>query len=927
MSGHDYDYGDDFVEVKRGSYSGAHYGEEDYPALRRLQRDRADSVSFTPQDSYGNATHSEAGDSADELAYFSTKHHQFESSFRSIRGRERAPLAPRLRDMRQSMYAHVSSAEVEQEQQGAAYDNDVELRKLPDEQQELAIIEDILSLLIGVSGRYISFRHPAQSTAWRLPLSIEEALIAPMWINPTLAQMANKILPLVLMHRRIEYFTTTYARRQAGVVNQALCAAIRLVLKDYYSMISTLENLERTSVDNNPYTLQQMWYHLYPQMQTFERLMHLVDEIQAKDLPQTKQTSPLEDDGFGTVADKNTMGSEAGDILPGDEDMAASEYSNSDNEESEPSEQFVVRGGYTLNILSELIKLRGGDLSTRRLYEFLLTKASVPFLQMLSYWLQTGELEDSKPANPGGEFMVASDNDGIGSRTFIDTESIEVSDSKLKRNVRRLGFVSVPELTPAFLRPYSTKIVRTGEYLNILRAYGVDLRTIDTPDIASLSLSPKPAKEAVAEPLLDDGEISGLLNPQMLMRQIDQAYLRANQALLGILFKDGQMMAYMGAVKRYLLFEKSDFLTHFLDLAKVEISRQPKDMSINRLQSFLDLALLNPASVSHDDPLKDIVRVSLESVDLIDTLKVINMSNSSLSEASMSQANQRPSRNNITNGTFFGTSIVSDNFLTGDLFIALQLQIPFPFTIVLDKVTLNKYKALSRLLLSLKQTEQNLVASWLINLKLEDPPVSSTASGQDARLEALRRNVFLRIHTMRHRILISVQQILYYCFWDVIEPQWERMSKLMQSAKTVDELCKVHMHHLDMIFQQCGLTAPKLPKIMVELLKRANKFTSTVNKLVSSKSALFRVYSSAKAQNTVSGRLLGEMNKDLSDTETQIKNLQSVVDRLDQLDKYWVEQLKILLKALNHYARKFEESYLTLAVRLDCNRSDDGSVN
>ncbi|KAJ2021779.1 gamma tubulin complex Spc97/GCP2 subunit Alp4, partial [Coemansia sp. S610] len=190
-------------------------------------------------------------------------------------------------------------------------------------------------------------------------------------------------------------------------------------------------------------------------------------------------------------------------------------------------------------------------------------------------------------------------------------------------------------------------------------------------------------------------------------------------------------------------------------------------------------------------------------------------------------------------------------------------------------------------------------------------------------LETMHRNVFLRIHTIRHRILISVQQILYYCFWDVIEPLWQKMIVLMKEAKTVDELTKIHMHHLDQMFQQCGLTAAKLPRTIVELLKRANKFTGTVHKLISSKSPLSRFTGSSLGQNTVSGRLLAEMNRDsAADIDSQLAYLKSALDKLDQLDKYWMDQLKIVLGALNHYARKFEESFLNLAVRLDCNRRD-----
>ncbi|KAJ2784198.1 gamma tubulin complex Spc97/GCP2 subunit Alp4 [Coemansia javaensis] len=976
MSGFEYDYGDDFVEVRRGAqptaaaaattagppppYIPEPDAERDFAGLRRSQRERADSVTFTPQGSHGGPSQSETGDSGDDQPYFSTRHHQFESSFRTARRRERAPLAPRIWDdmqhtehpEQQQHYHHQQQQHHQYQyqyhghQQDTTYDAEVEMRELPLAQQELAIVEDILSLLLGVSGRYLSFRLPPHAAKWRETLAIDDVLTAPMWISPTLAQMANKILPLVLMQKRAEHFTAVYARREAGLVNQALCAAVSTVRREYHAAVTSLENLVRTSTASAPYTLQQLWYHLYPHMQTFERLMHLIDEIQKKDLPPPRappsrgrraQLPPDDNDADRLPASGESDVSSGGD---GDDDD-----DDDDDEPEPPSEQFVVRGGHTLNILSDLIRLRGGDAASRQLYEFLLTKASAPFLRMLAHWLRTGELEDTRPETPGGEFMVASDNDGAAARTFVDTEAsdYDLEDGSPAARTRRIGFVSVPELTPAFLRPCAEKIVRTGEYLNILRANGVDLRTLRALDIElgpapTLAPGPAPVSAAAATAAGNNGDgeggLNSLLNPQLLMRQIDQAYLRANQALLDLLFRDGQMMAYMGAVKRYLLFEASDFLTHFLDLAKVEVMRQPKDMSAGRLQSFLDLALLNPASVSHDDPLKDIVRVTMESVDLVETMRMINTSSAgSANTSGLVPAGRRMTRD-ATGATFLGTSIVSDNFLTGDLFMALQLQIPFPFTVVLDREALDKYTALSRLLLALKQTEQALVTSWTLDLKHEDPPVNpaeQAAGAMDARVEALRRAVFLKIHTVRHRMVLAIQQILFYCFWDVIEPQWTRMVGLMKTARTVDDLCRVHTQHLDLMFQQCGLTAPKLPKITVELLLRASKFILYVNKISTAKASLLRVTgprSAAAAHKTVSGRLLAEMHRDetADDPEAQYAKLQAASRQIDKLDGYWNEQLKILLKALNHYARKFEESYLTLAVRLDCYRGGEAGM-
>ncbi|KAJ1816140.1 gamma tubulin complex Spc97/GCP2 subunit Alp4, partial [Coemansia sp. RSA 2598] len=926
------------------------------PAIRRLKRDRAESVSFSPQDTYGEPTHSEADDSLDEPAYFNSKYHQFESSFRNPRGRERAPLPTRVWDMHSALDV-VRPANDPLD----SYDDGIQMQPLPEDLQEVALMEDLLSLLMGFNGRYLSFNQSLHPKAWRLEIDARSGVIVPGWISPTLRSMVEKLIPLVLMHKRVKYFTTAYSQRQAGVVNQALCAAIVSLVKDFYSHITTLENLVRLSTKSDPYTLPKMWQHLYPKMQTFERLVHLVDDIQKVDLPRPKQPSSASklgdiEGGFATAADGiSPRDAEGAEIA--EDGMPESEHEETDDEEEYeyfPEERFVVRGGYTLNIISDMIRFRGGDLSSRQLYEYLLTKASVPFMQMLSHWLNTGELEDNR-SDMAGEFMVCKDGDGVTGRTFIDADGAEDFGGKsIMLNTDSLCYVSIAERTPAFLRPYADKIVRTGEYLNMLRAYGVDMRALElkpaqSADSDDMDRSSDVSMANARALQLSEGSPNGLLNPQMLMREIDQAYQRANKALLNILFKDGKIMAYMSAVKRYMLFEKSDFLTHFMDLAKDETGRQQKDMSASRLQSFLDLALLNPASVSHDDPLKDIVKVALDTVELVDALRMINAANNSdhagLSSSSSSSLHRMSrdaaltpamsTRSGSVGASFLGMSLVSDDFLSGNMFVGLQLQVPFPIDIVLDKVSMKKYKVLNRLLMALKQTEQNLVSSWLTSLQFEDQWVEVPAASHDqapdqksqssAKIEGLRRKVLINMNTMRHRILVCIQQMMHYYFWDVIEPQWEKMMDLMRRAKTVDELCSIHTQHLDTILRKCGLNATKLPKVIVKLLERSNKFNSLVSTVIS-KPALFRIANSASEKNTVAGRLLAEMNKDSMTPEAQQHTLSSFNENLIKYNIDWLHQLNTVVRALNHYARKYDESYLTLAVRLDCNQGDDGGI-
>ncbi|KAJ2379148.1 gamma tubulin complex Spc97/GCP2 subunit Alp4, partial [Coemansia sp. RSA 2603] len=428
MSSRDYDYGDDFVDVKRASYAGQLYGSEfdidrgySQPAIRRLKRDRADSVSFSPYDTYGELSHSENGDSTEETTpYVGNKHLQFESSFRNARVRERAPLPTRMWDMQST----IDPGRVAEDTSRSYYDSEIERTVLPPRLQELALIEDLLSLMMGFNGRYLSFKHDVQSKEWRRVMPVEDGITIPSWFNVTLKLMVAKILPLVLMNMRVKYFTEKYSERRAGLVNQALCAAIVQMVKDFYNELTVLENLVRVSTDSQPYTLQKMWLHMYQYMQNYERIAHLISEIQEKDLPAPEQpvseNYQSENDGFTTKTynDSNINAPVSEDGMPDPDDSESEDI----EQNMYPDERFVVRGGYTINIIFDMIKKRGGDPASRQLYEFLLNKAFVPFQSMLTHWLDTGEIESGR-LDTSGEFMVSMDGDGTNGYASGDEDN------------------------------------------------------------------------------------------------------------------------------------------------------------------------------------------------------------------------------------------------------------------------------------------------------------------------------------------------------------------------------------------------------------------------------------------------------------------------------------------------------------------------
>jgi gamma-tubulin complex component 2 len=80
-------------------------------------------------------------------------------------------------------------------------------------------------------------------------------------------------------------------------------------------------------------------------------------------------------------------------------------------------------------------------------------------------------------------------------------------------------------------------------------------------------------------------------------------------------------------LKHYFFLDRSDFFTHFLDLASHELKKSSKLISLTKLQSLLDLSLRQPGSVAASDPFKEDVKVQLNDVALTDWLmRIVNVS-------------------------------------------------------------------------------------------------------------------------------------------------------------------------------------------------------------------------------------------------------------------------------------------------------------
>jgi gamma-tubulin complex component 2 len=224
--------------------------------------------------------------------------------------------------------------------------------------------------------------------------------------------------------------------------------------------------------------------------------------------------------------------------------------------------------------------------------------------------------------------------------------------------------------------------------------------------------------------------------------------------------------------------------------------------------------------VAAEDPYKEDVKVEINDVGLTNWLmKIVTVTgldqdaaNSGSMSNYLTQANTAP--------------VTDDSNITGFQALVFDYAMPFPLSLVVSRVTLTRYQLLFRYLLSLRHLETSLVECW----GEQGKNGAWKHRSRNPRIEAWKR----RAWTLRARMLVFVQQLLYYCTAEVIEPNWvSLMSRLKEEGKedikgkgrttedngspqvkrTVDELMQDHVDFLATCLKECMLTNSKLLRV------------------------------------------------------------------------------------------------------------------
>ena len=134
--------------------------------------------------------------------------------------------------------------------------------------QERAVIEDLLYLMMGVDGRHLRAEPISRGHSTR-QFTVDKTL------DVSLSILVGRVLPICGHYSVVSRFIEEKSKFIHGSVNQALCAAMRGLLKEYLLVVAQLEHQFRIS----QLSLQKLWYYVQPCMRTLEILTRLAVSV------------------------------------------------------------------------------------------------------------------------------------------------------------------------------------------------------------------------------------------------------------------------------------------------------------------------------------------------------------------------------------------------------------------------------------------------------------------------------------------------------------------------------------------------------------------------------------------------------------------------------------------------------------------------
>lgn len=634
------------------------------------------------------------------------------------------------------------------------------LRQLSPNQQEAAVLNDLLYVLMGFEGQYIRYVDSYSPSVEKDRLAGPSFRILP-GIDPSLRDLTTSMLKMATYYSAIGAFVEVQSREEFGVINHALCASIRKLLKDYLVLIAQLEN---QLITNESFSLHVLHLHTLPTSHMMFQVYTLAQEILKKN---ALLEEDLDDslDGLDDVDNILEQLREGGELAPGG------------------MSKTICKGGNVLRLLTDRLSYMSGDPAARTLLQTLLRDASIPYMTMLNEWLHHGGIRD-----PHAEFLIKE-------QKSIKREKLEedfTDEYWEKRYTIRDADV------PPQLEAVKDKVLLAGKYLNVVRECGG----------VEISAKVRDVPKSFDDPRFLDN--------------INGAYAHANSSLLSLLLTTHALSARLQSLKHYFFLDRSDFFTYFLDLSASELKKPFRHVNVSKLQSLLDLVLRQPGSIAAQDPFKEDVKVQMNDVGLTKFLMgVVNVRGIEQDDPNDPSTAEKYRTPTITGPGPAPSATDEESNMIGFESLEFKFSVPFPLSLVISSKTVLRYQILFRYLLSMRHLETLLVNSWEDHNKV----LSWTHRSQDPGLEKWKRRVWtLRsrmlvfVQQFTYYCTAEVIEPNWQRLMARVNGSRDTTTTQMIGAtpkinRTVDELMEDHVDFLDTCLKECMLMNSRLLRV------------------------------------------------------------------------------------------------------------------
>ncbi|KAJ8607282.1 hypothetical protein CTAYLR_009519 [Chrysophaeum taylorii] len=438
-------------------------------------------------------------------------------------------------------------------------------------------------------------------------------------------------------------------------------------------------------------------------------------------------------------------------------------------------------------LLDALLAFPCADADERATIDNLAAKAAAPYLETLRAWIGRGILDD-----PYHEFCVA--EDPTARRDVVSDYGSDYWEARFETVAHRAA--------GAVLKRKADQVTVTGKYWHVVR----DL-VEDDDKHQNHSPPPPPPPEVAFDALradVDDGALASLL---------DDAHATASTHLLELVFAKEKALDLLLDLKRYFLAGQGDFLVNLLDLADSEFDKRADVVNRNRLDSLLQLAI---TLTSHKPSPNFKVKAALADSTLLDHLETVHshgIADDPLGDAPSDDKPSSPSsdarRRRPTTAPLVSAA---------DAF-ALELDVPWPLSIVVSRRSVVKYQLIFRHVFRLKRVSRALLAAWTDQMATKD------LYGRRSR------RALGAAFCLRYRMLHFVHTLTSYVMFDVVETRHDAvLAKLSTDLDTLDQALTDHDAFLDVVLRECLLTNHNLFALLADLLASCDRFAAAATR-------------------------------------------------------------------------------------------------